>query len=85
MHKTHLQLPCSINLHEFWLAMAGTYDGPSLQRICIANAIAVAIRKRWTLILPDLRFNYGNLSHLFGEPFEFMFDISALHLLSPHG
>ena len=64
---------------------AGMFHGLSNQRICIANAIALAIKKEWRLVLPDLRFNYPDLSTFFTVPFNFLFDVSSLDKLQHLG
>ena len=61
------------------------FGGPSKQKTCIANAIAIAIKKQWKLVLPDLRFNYDKQESAFVEPLDFMFNISALNTLLSHG
>ena len=61
------------------------FHGLSNQRICIANAIALAIKKDWELVLPDLRFNYHDMSNLFTVPFHFLFDVSELNSLKHLG
>ena len=45
----------------------------------------MALRKHWTLVLPELRFNYPDVPNFYSEPFEFFFDLSALKTLSSYG
>lgn len=73
-----IQAPYTHCRHVSWFVRSN-------QRMRIANAIATAIKKRWRLVLPDLRFNYPEVSILFTEPFDFFFDISALQPLSSYG
>lgn len=61
------------------------YHGLSNQRMCIGNAIAIAVKKHWRLVLPDLRFNYPDIQNLYTEPFEFFFDLAALNTLASQG
>lgn len=67
------------------MVIAGMFHGLSNQRICIANTIALAIKKDWNLVLPDLRFNYPDLPNLFTVPFHFFFDVSELDSLKNLG